>query len=72
MIVGNVCCLGWGGIIANWEYRGSKFHAILISPLSKESHAVFAHLGERLTYCTCLLLEIKRAGFFYFFNFFWR
>lgn len=30
--------------------------------VSKESQAEFAPLGERLTYYTCLLLEIKRAG----------
>lgn len=29
---------------------------------SKESQAEFSLLREGLTYCTCLLLEIKRAG----------
>lgn len=29
--------------------------------LSKESQAEFALHGEKLTYCTCLLLEIKRT-----------
>lgn len=48
--------------MVDWEYRGSAVHTILIYSYQKKANAEFARLGERRTYCTCLLLQIKRAG----------
>lgn len=44
------------GIQRHWSSYNIDFS------ISKESPAEFALHGERLTYCTCLLLEIKGMG----------
>lgn len=47
--------------MVDWEYSRQCGSYNIDFSLSKESQAEFALLGERLAYCTCLLLEIKRA-----------
>lgn len=56
-----------GIYISNISYTASLIQAQCVSyaidlSLSKENQAEFALLGEKRTHCTCLLLEIKRAG----------
>lgn len=62
MIVGNVCCLGWGGIIVDWEYRGSAVHTILISPYQKKAKQSLPVLVRDLHIVQVCFLRYKRAG----------
>lgn len=48
--------------MADWEYRGSSVHTILIPAYQKRAERSLLFSGERRTYCTCLLLQIKRGG----------
>lgn len=47
--------------MVDWEYSRQCGSYNIDFSLSKESQVEFALLGERLTYCTCLPLQIKKA-----------
>jgi len=61
MIAGNVYCLGWGGIIVNWGYRGSAFHAILIPPHQKKAKQSLLFTVRDLHIVHVCFLRLKRA-----------
>lgn len=62
MMVGNVCCLGWGrnnGRLGILRQLGS---CNIDSLVSKESQAMFAVLVEGLTHHTCVASPDKTAS----------
>lgn len=54
MMVGNVCCLGWGRNNGRLGIQSQCGSYNIDSLVSKESQAVFALLVERLTHHTCV------------------
>lgn len=54
MMVGNVCCLGWGRNNGRPGIERQRGSYNIDSLVSKESQALFALLVERLTHHTCV------------------
>lgn len=67
MMVGNVCCLGWGRNNGRLGIQRQLGSYNIDSLVSKASQAMFAVLVERLTHRTCVASTDKTVS-----RCFWR